>query len=118
MRKAVKIVSIIYLVALGLAALIFFIVGGVMFGAAADPNILAEANVTQEEAVMVGTVLVVIGVIGLVGYVPTIACLVLSGKHPKPAKGLIITWGVIAILFASWVLGVLAIIWGAKEDAE
>lgn len=124
MRKALKIVSTIYLILLPLAIL-NFVIGGIVFIALANNPDIYQSLTEQWQVDSVYWTLVAVGIVMFVlsaCYVPGIVFTAILRKksedEPKPGKAELITFGVLGFVFGSTATGIIAVIWAFLHDED
>lgn len=124
MRKALKIVSIIYLIALPLGIISYLIGASICLWAADNPDFYQNMTEAWQEETLYWTLVTaaILLYILAAAYIPaivfTIIILIKSGKDPKPSKAELIVFGVLAFAFGSTAPGIMSVIWAFLHDED
>lgn len=123
MKKAIKIVSTVFIPLIALEMLLFLILGISFLTIGSDPSGYGEIGLTPEEAAIVfttyGTTLIVMIFFLIPGLVFDIILLKKASSPLESSKASWITMGVLALVFGANVPGILSIVYGAiKKDSN
>lgn len=121
MKKAIKILSIVYIPLIAIEMLSFIILGITFLAMASDPNAYGNIGLSPAEASVLFSTYGIVFIVAILFLIPgLIFDIIILKKSTSPlesSKSSWITFGVLALIFGANIPGILAIVYGAiKKD--